>query len=144
MQVATSPADAICAFVPPFLKYLREGTSKVDLSPARFQLLQALDQDQPCSMVDLAERLSVTKRNITTLVDGLEEEGLAERSPHPTDRRSKLVALTQKGEVTFRQAVKVQRKHLEALVTNLDPEQRELMAQALDELTKVLISNRSD
>ena len=55
-----SPADAICAFVPPFLKYLREGTSKVDLSPARFQLLQALDQNQPCSMVVLAERLSVT------------------------------------------------------------------------------------
>lgn len=136
-----SPADAICAFVPPFLKYLREGTSKVDLSPARFQLLQALDQDQPCSMVDLADRLSVTKRNITTLVDALETEGLAKRSSHPTDRRSKLVALTDKGETRFREAVKVQRTHLEALVANLEPQQQELMGKALAQLTDVMMSN---
>ena len=141
--MATSPADAICAFVPPFLRYLREGTAKVDLSPARFQLLQALDHDQPCSMVDLAERLSVTKRNITTLVDALESEGLAARTPHPTDRRSKLVALTEKGESTFREAVKVQRQHLEALVANLEPDKQELMGEALAQLTELMMSNHT-
>lgn len=138
------PADAICAFVPPFLKYLREGTAKVDLTPARFQLLQALNQDQPCSMVDLAERLSVTKRNITTLVDALEREKLAERSPHPTDRRSKLVALTAKGQTKFDEAVKVQRDHLEILVTNLESQHQEMMAQALQQLTDVMTSSQNE
>lgn len=140
--MSNTPAEAICAFVPPFLKYLREGTAKVDLSPARFQLLQALDQHQPCSMVELADLLSVTKRNITTLIDALEQEGLVERQPHPTDRRSKLVSLTETGQTTFRQAVKVQQKHLETLVSNLEPQHQELMAQALDVLTKTLKSNR--
>ena len=93
-------------------------------------------------MVDLAERLSVTKRNITTLVDGLENEGLAKRESHPTDRRSKLVALTDKGEARFREAVKVQRKHLEALVANLEPKQQELMGKALATLTDIMMSNR--
>lgn len=140
--MTTSPADAICAFVPPFLRYLREGTAEVDLSPARFQLLQALSQEQPCSMVDLADRLSVTKRNITTLVDGLENDGLATRSPHPTDRRSKLVALTENGEVAFREAAKYQRKHLEKLIANLEPAQQGLMAEALVQLTNAMMKSR--
>ena len=142
-QVAVSPADAICAFVPPFLRFLREGTAQVDLSPARFQILQALNQDQPCSMVDLAERLSVTKRNITTLVDGLEDEGLATRTPHPTDRRSKLVQLTKKGEAIFDEAARFQRKHLEGLIANLEPDQQKLMAQALVKLTAAMTSDGS-
>lgn len=95
-------------------------------------------------MVDLAERLSVTKRNITTLVDGLEHDGLATRSPHPTDRRSKLVELTSKGETTFREAAKYQRKHLENLVANLEPAEQKLMAQALVRLTDAMTSNRSE
>ncbi|WP_419909917.1 MarR family winged helix-turn-helix transcriptional regulator [Hoeflea sp.] len=137
-----SPADAICAFVPPFLRFLREGTAQVDLSPARFQILQALDQEQPCSMVDLAERLSVTKRNITTLVDGLEGDGLAMRRPHPTDRRSKLVALTKDGEATFREAAKFQRKHLESLIANLEPAQQDVLVSALVQLTDAITTKR--
>ena len=94
-------------------------------------------------MVELADRLSVTKRNITTLIDGLEKDGLAKRSPHPTDRRSKLVELTEKGEVTLREASKYQRKHLENLVDNLDPEQQVLMTQALTKLTETLLKDRA-
>jgi DNA-binding MarR family transcriptional regulator len=37
----------------------------------------------------------VTPRNITALVDGLEEEGIVRRLPHPTDRRATLIELTE-------------------------------------------------
>lgn len=94
-------------------------------------------------MVELADRLSVTKRNITTLVDGLEKDGLAARSPHPTDRRSKLVALTGTGERTFREAAKCQRQHLENLIANLEPDQQALMAKALVQLTEAMVAERS-
>ena len=47
-------------------------------------------------MADLADALEVTPRNITALVDGLEGEGLVQRSAHPTDRRVTLVELTDK------------------------------------------------
>ncbi|MEM8836657.1 MAG: MarR family transcriptional regulator [Pseudomonadota bacterium] len=140
--MTTSPADALCEFVPPFLRFLREGTAKIDLSPARFQILQALRQAQPSSMVELADRLSVTKRNITTLVDALELDGLVKRSPHPTDRRSKLVALTEKGEATSREAAKLQRQHLEDLIATLTPQQQDLMAEALAQLTAAMTSDR--
>ncbi|MEM8916350.1 MAG: MarR family transcriptional regulator, partial [Pseudomonadota bacterium] len=65
----------------------------MNVSPARFQIMQTLSGGSSLSMAELADRLSVTKRNITTLVDGLERDGLASRHPHPTDRRSTLVEL---------------------------------------------------
>ncbi len=36
-------------------------------------------------------------RNVTSLVDALEENGLVARRPHPTDRRATLVELTGSG-----------------------------------------------
>ena len=86
--------------------------------------------------------LSVTKRNITTLVDGLEGDGLAMRRPHPTDRRSKLVALTKDGEATFREAAKFQRKHLESLIANLEPAQQDVLVSALVQLTDAITTKR--
>ena len=45
-------------------------------------------------MSDVAEVLGVTPRNITALVDGLEEEGMVRRVAHPSDRRATLIELT--------------------------------------------------
>ncbi|MEM6711813.1 MAG: MarR family transcriptional regulator [Pseudomonadota bacterium] len=136
--MAHPPADAICQFVPPFLRFLRQGLAELGMSPARFQIMQALSNGQARSMVDLAQQLSVTKRNITTLADGLEKDGLAVRRPHPTDRRSTLVKLTKRGEAVFAEAAKVQMKHLADLLDDLEPEEQEAMAYALTHLTKVL------
>lgn len=51
----------------------------------------------PVAMRDLAEHFSCDASYITSLVDGLEERGLAERRQHPTDRRVKTVVLTEAG-----------------------------------------------
>jgi len=120
------------------MRYLREGVAHVGLTPARFQVLQVLSVEGSVSMVELADRLSVTKRNITTLVDGLEKDGLALRQPHPTDRRSKLVSLTDSGRSRFADAAQVQRAHLEALLNQLDPAQQTALAQGLSQLTDAL------
>ncbi|MEM1132821.1 MAG: MarR family transcriptional regulator [Pseudomonadota bacterium] len=135
-----SPADTICQFIPPFLRFLRDILAELNMSPARFQILQALKQGGALSMVEVADRLSVTKRNITTLVDGLEKEGLAVRRPHPTDRRSTLVELTSAGEALFTKAAALQKEHLEELLANLEPSRQKDMAQALTDLTNTLMT----
>ena len=56
-------------------------------------------------MSDLSDRLGVTPRNITKLVDGLESEGLVIRSPHPDDRRATIVTLTAAGEVVTKESM---------------------------------------
>ncbi len=140
--MATSPADAICQFIPPFMRFLREGLVELNMSPARFQLLQSLSQGGALSMIDLADRLSVTKRNVTTLVDGLEKDGLATRRPHPHDRRSTLVAITEAGETAFSKAAEVQRRHLQGLLAHLDAKQQEQMTAALSHLTNALTAKK--
>jgi DNA-binding MarR family transcriptional regulator len=53
--------------------------------------------DEPMSMSALAERLGIDASYVTTIADQLEERGLIERRPHPTDRRVKSLALTPQG-----------------------------------------------
>jgi DNA-binding MarR family transcriptional regulator len=67
------------------------------VSTSRMRLLGALHCKGPQIMCDLGDELGVTARNVTTLVDALEAEGLVRRSPHPTDRRATMVELTPPG-----------------------------------------------
>jgi DNA-binding MarR family transcriptional regulator len=68
-----------------------------DLNPGAMNALLFLQPGEPCSMRTLADAWKCDASNVTWLVDRLEEHGLAERRPHPTDRRVRSVALTRKG-----------------------------------------------
>lgn len=46
---------------------------------------------------ELAEFLDITKQAASEMVDYLEQHGYVVRQPHPTDRRGKIVTLTQRG-----------------------------------------------
>jgi DNA-binding MarR family transcriptional regulator len=67
------------------------------LNPGAMNALLFLQPGEPCSMRTLADAWKCDASNVTWLVDRLEEHGLAERRPHPTDRRVRTVALTRKG-----------------------------------------------
>jgi len=54
--------------------------------------------------VQVAEHLGITKQSAGQLVDELERAGYARREPHPTDRRGKLVVLTDRGWEAVRAA----------------------------------------
>ncbi len=78
-------------YPPPFLAVARE----LGLRPPAFGALKALDR--PRTMSELATDLHCDNSNVTGIVDGLEEKGLATREPSPADRRVKLIALTAEG-----------------------------------------------
>jgi DNA-binding MarR family transcriptional regulator len=59
--------------------------------------LRLLEPGRPRPMSDLAEQLLCDASNVTALADRLERKGLAERQPHPGDRRVKALALTDGG-----------------------------------------------
>lgn len=54
----------------------------------------------------MGERLQLHPTSITNIVDRLEADGLAQRLPHPTDRRTTLVALTPAGRNRLEDATK--------------------------------------
>ena len=63
------------------------------LTTARVRVLWDLVAAGPSTQHALAERLEVSPRNITGLVDALEAGGYVTRTPHPTDRRAIVVSL---------------------------------------------------
>jgi DNA-binding MarR family transcriptional regulator len=70
------------------------------ISHGRFVVLAVLDRtpDQPLPASELAEAAGVTKQTITSLLDGLEREGLVTRHPCVNDRRSVRVRLEPAGQ----------------------------------------------
>ena len=73
-----------------------------DISLARFDYMaQLYRQPEGLMMKELSRYLMVTGGNITGLTDELEREALVVREPSPTDRRSWIVRLTDKGRDAF-------------------------------------------
>ena len=85
------------------------------LSFPRMKPLLILESEGPQAMHSLSDHLGVTPRNVTALVDALEEEGLVRRTPHPTDRRATIIELTPHGKEVTLEA----RQRFEAAATEL-------------------------
>jgi MarR family transcriptional regulator, organic hydroperoxide resistance regulator len=78
-------------YPPRFLEVARrEGMSPLALGAFRFL-------EQPRTMSELAVSLHCDPSNVTAIVDGLEEKGLATRRPAAHDRRVKLIELSADG-----------------------------------------------
>ncbi|MFI7126300.1 MarR family winged helix-turn-helix transcriptional regulator [Nonomuraea sp. NPDC050153] len=75
--------------------HIRERAGSLDLTAAQAVALRELTG--PMTMRDLADRMSCEPSNATFVVDRLEEQGIVERRPHPSDRRAKLLLLTSEG-----------------------------------------------
>ena len=67
------------------------------LSEGRIGVLFRLKRGGDMPLGELADDLDSSPRNITGLVDHLERDGLVERVPDPTDRRSVRARLTAEG-----------------------------------------------
>jgi MarR family transcriptional regulator, organic hydroperoxide resistance regulator len=91
--------------------------------------------DEPMSMSALADRLGIDASYVTTIADQLEERGLIERRPHPTDRRIKSLALTPEGRrlrETLADELWVDVPVLDALTTAERRELWRLLSRTLD------------
>jgi DNA-binding MarR family transcriptional regulator len=58
----------------------------------------------PLTQRELADRISADQPYVTLMIDDLERQGLVRRTPHPSDRRAKLVELTDSGRSAARRA----------------------------------------
>jgi DNA-binding MarR family transcriptional regulator len=69
------------------------------------RLLQSLSLDGPVIMREIGDKLLITPRNMTAMVDQLEAAELVVRRPHPADRRATILELTPAGRETANQAL---------------------------------------
>jgi DNA-binding MarR family transcriptional regulator len=73
------------------------GLAERGLTRARARALWEISLRETVTQREIADALKVTPRNVTTLVDALEETGFVQRTSHETDRRAIVVELTRKG-----------------------------------------------
>jgi DNA-binding MarR family transcriptional regulator len=101
-----------------------------------FGKLRALRRvaSHPVPMGELAAQLGLDPPNLTPLIDDLERSGLAQRQPHPTDRRVKLVAATDSGRALA--------QHAQELLDQPPPGLLELPADDLEHLRRILAQLR--
>jgi len=131
-------ADAVAAWRairrlahdPDTLARLRRQGEARGVTPSVAKALVYLADEPPEAMRSLAEALRCDSSYVTAVVDQLEQSGLAERHPHPTDQRVKVVVLTEAG------------RHLASQVTEIfdepPPAFGNLSADELRELVRLL------
>jgi DNA-binding MarR family transcriptional regulator len=81
----------------------------VGLSIAQCDVLTTLTEREGVSQQELAQRLYVTKGNISGLIDRLEAAGLVERRTIASDRRSHAIHLTEAGRQAATAGIQAQR-----------------------------------
>jgi DNA-binding MarR family transcriptional regulator len=108
------------------------------MSYPRLRLLEQLHCVGPDRMGALGDELGLTPRNMTALVDALEQEGLVARRAHPSDRRAVLVELTEAGLRTAEELLEPRIKELTALFDTLEPAERERFLAAVRTLLDAL------
>ena len=69
----------------------------VGLTPALFALLNVIGAREGAIQQELGSALGIDPSTMVSLIDKLEEAGLAQRRPSPTDRRAREVTITAKG-----------------------------------------------
>ncbi len=93
--------------------------ARIGLTPSRTHLLWVLREEGACTQRVLADRLGVSPRNVTGLVDALEDTGFVVRKPHPDDRRATLVDFTARGAATVATMEQQQQEFAELLFGGL-------------------------
>lgn len=101
-------------------------------SVARLRAMRMLAASaEPLRMRDLSEMLGVAARTATSVVDGLERDGLVERVRHPVDRRAFLLNLTPLGRRRHLEAEAVDSAALATATGGLAPEDRARLRELL-------------
>jgi DNA-binding MarR family transcriptional regulator len=104
------------------------------LSMARTKMLRRLHEQGPTRQNVLAAEFGLSPHSITDIVDGLERHGLAERQADPTDRRAKLVAITEAGEASLSVASATRERLLKQIFGALSEADRATFLRLLDSL----------
>ncbi|WP_026910809.1 MarR family winged helix-turn-helix transcriptional regulator [Patulibacter minatonensis] len=90
------------------------------VSDRELAILLLLDGREPESQQQLAHRLGVDRTTMVALIDALERKELVARRPDPADRRRNVIALTDAGQQTRRDATRASDEAERRLLHDLD------------------------
>jgi DNA-binding MarR family transcriptional regulator len=102
---------------------IAERLKAIGLSIPQCDVLTTLTEREGISQQELAERLYVTKGNISGLIDRLAAAGHVERRSIPGDRRSHAIYLTASGRKLAEEGIVLQRDFVAQTIGQLSDQQ---------------------
>jgi MarR family transcriptional regulator, temperature-dependent positive regulator of motility len=81
-----------------------EALASIDLTPPLFALLNVVGSREGAIQQELGSALGIDRSTMVSLIDQLEEAGLARRRPSTRDRRAREIAITPKGRRLLQRA----------------------------------------
>lgn len=105
------------------------------LSMPQFSLLMQLHHKGACGMSEVSGRFEITPAAASQLVDKLVQGGLIIREEDPSDRRAKLLNLTDKGRELMEQGIEERYRWVDQLAEKLSDEEKTKVSEALSLLT---------
>jgi DNA-binding MarR family transcriptional regulator len=101
----------------------------------RFDLMAALERaPDGLTMGELSRRLMVSGGNVTSIVGGLERDGLVRRRSPAADRRTSYVARTEAGRTAFAEMARTHERWINELLADVADEDVEALTDLLAEL----------
>lgn len=111
---------------------LRAQRTGDDLSLTQLAALSTLHKHGPMSPGQLAEKEGVRPPSMTRVIAALEEVGYVGRTPHPTDGRQAIVAISEDGLRHLQDIISVREAWLDAQLAELDDDERDVLFRAAE------------
>ena len=112
------------------VRRIRAAASGHELSLTEYAVLARLAKEGAATTAELARAESVRPQSMSAAVATLEEMGLVQRKPHPTDGRQMKIALTPEGSAVRNTAKDAKRTWLAQAVAQLSEEERKTLFKA--------------
>jgi DNA-binding MarR family transcriptional regulator len=109
---------------------LRGQRSDLTLTLTQLAALATLERHGAMTPGELADHEKVQPPSMTRVLAVLEERGLVDRTPHPTDRRQQLVTVTKDAKAMLRDDRKRRDAWLARRLAELLPEERDVLRAA--------------
>jgi len=112
-----------------------ERLAPLGLTPAQERAMRMIARnEEPLRMTEIADRLGIVPRSLTTVIDALEEDGLVRREVDPRNRRAILLHLTDRGTAVRDELREARRRAAEDLFAPLGDADRETLGGLLTRL----------
>jgi len=99
--------------------------------------MASLHRHGPLTPGELAVCERVQPPSMTRVIAALAEHGFVDRSPHPTDGRQTVVALTEAGRDYVDAEVSARERWLDAQLAQLTADERDLLHRAVDIIDRI-------
>ncbi|SFE00449.1 DNA-binding transcriptional regulator, MarR family [Actinacidiphila alni] len=134
-------ADELTDVIARFHRRLRAASAAAEdeLTPSQVSVVARLGRDGPATTAALARAEIVRPQSMRTTLAALEERGLVDRRPHPTDGRQVVFSLTEQGALLRGTGRRARRGWLaEAIEAELSPADQRRLAEALPVLRRLV------